>query len=69
MRYAAGIKLLEAANHIGVPETVMSRFERLEAAITSRQLARLAELYVVDLEALHGRQPLHIAAAPPSLRC
>ncbi len=67
-RQACGIKLLEAAAHIGVPETLMSRFERLEATITSRQIERLAALYDCDPDALHGRKPLRIAARPPSLR-
>ena len=68
VRHAAGVKLLEAARHIGVPETVMSRFERLEATITARQIERLAELYGVEPDSLHGREPLRIAARPPSLR-
>ncbi len=68
VRLAARVRLADAARHIGMADTQLSRLERMEDPITTRQLERLAELYECDREQLHGRVPLSIAARPPSLR-
>ena len=67
-RLAARVRLRDAAMHIGIPDTLLSKFERIEGVIPARQLERLAELYECDREQLHGRVPLSIAARPPSVR-
>ncbi len=67
-RLAAGVRLQDAARHLGVPDTLLSRYERMERPISQRQIEKLADLYSVEPDALHGRKPLHIAARPPSMR-
>ena len=67
-RLAAGVRLQDAAREIGVPDTLLSKFERLERPVSTRQVEKLAELYECDPDALHGRKPLQIAARPPSMR-
>ena len=46
-RLAARVRLRDAAMHIGIPDTLLSKFERIEGVIPARQLERLAELYGV----------------------
>ncbi len=66
-RISARIKLIAAAEHINMTATALSAAERLEGPITARQVVELAGFYGVEVEALHGRKPLVIAAQPPSM--
>ena len=64
-RLSAGIRLQDAARHIGVPDTILSKFERFERRITVGQVERLATLYECESDMLRGRKPFDITAKPP----
>lgn len=55
MREDSDMSQVNVAAHLGIQQTVYSRYERGERAIPLKHLIKLAELYNVSLDFLCGR--------------
>ena len=55
LREDADLKQYAVAQHLGIQQTVYSRYERGERTIPLEHLVKLADLYNVSLDFLTGR--------------
>lgn len=66
-RTAAGLRIIDAARHLGRRENWLSRVESGDNSISYKDCERLAELYGIEVGAVLGRQPLVLLGIAPVL--
>ena len=67
-RFARGMRLIDAAQIVGLGESHLSRMETGDLPIHADELAALASVYDVPLAVLKGTEPLVLSTRRPLLK-
>ena len=68
VRLARGMRLIDAAQMVGLREKRLSRMETGDVPIKAADLEALARVYGVPVEIVQGTQPLVLRTRAPMIR-